>query len=145
MTSSVLRRGAIFAVLLASQSAWSQAAPGSDPILLQGPVSYLALPTASPARSKDIDKITGIPPRIQAKVNRYEAKAFAALSGNDGTIQTGQDVISTTSGNALEKNCTQSLASNTLAPSVGPSGRYGVGSALDQVVVLRGDLVNICR
>ena len=145
MKSSFSRTVTAMAFLCAAQMAWSQPAPGSDPILLQGEVSYLALPTSLPTRSKDLDKAIDIPSRIQAKVNRYEAKAFAALSGGDGTIQTGQDVISTSSGDALNKTCTQSLASNTVTPTVGPAGRYGVGSTADQVVVLRGDLVNICR
>jgi len=136
---------AAVAALCAAFTASAQGAPGSDPIVLQGRVSYLELPTVAPARSKEIDRAISMPPRIQAKVNRYEAKAFAALEGADGTIQSGQDVISTASGNALERNCTQSLASTSAAASAGPSGRYGVGSAADQVVVLRGDLVNICR
>lgn len=145
MKSSFMRSVAAMALpLCAAQMAWSQA-PGSDPILLQGRVSYLEFPTAAPARSKELDKATAIPSRIQAKVNRFEAKAFAALNGADGTIQTGQDVISTSSGDSLNKTCSQSLASNTVAPAVGPSGRYGVGGAADQIVVLRGDLVNICR
>ncbi|MDA7417614.1 hypothetical protein PGB34_14725 [Xenophilus arseniciresistens] len=145
MIRSFLHIWAAAAALFAAQAVWSQGAPGSDPIVLQGRVSYLELPTAAPARSKEIDRAITMPPRIQAKVNRYEAKAFAALEGADGTLHSGQDVISTSSGNALERNCTQSLASTSAPAGAGPSGRYGVGGAADQVVVLRGDLVNICR
>jgi hypothetical protein len=144
MNSSISRTVVALASLCAAQMAWSQA-PGSDPIQLHGEVSYLAMPTASPARSKDIDRHTDIPSNIKAKISRFEAKSFAVLNGGDGTIQTGQDVISTSTGSALEKSCTQSVGSNTVTPTAGPSGRYGTGSAQDQIVVLRGDLVNICR
>ena len=145
MKSSLSRTVVAVASLCAAQMAWSQFAPGSDPIQLDGHVSYLALPTAPPARSKDLDKVADMPSWLQAKVARYEAKAFSVLDGGDGTVKTGDDVISTSSGSALQKTCTQSLASNTLPTAAGPAGRYGVGSAPDQIVVLRGDLVNICR
>ena len=144
MKSSFSRTALAMAALCVAPMAWSQNAPGSDPIRLTGEVNYLALPTAAPARSQDLDKITDIPAWLQAKVSRYEAKAFSMLDGGEGTIYTERDVISTSSGNALQRTCNQQVASNTVAPSAGPSGRYGVGGQ-DQIVVLRGDLVNICR
>lgn len=140
--------GATLAILAVafSPSAWSQDMPGSDPIVLEGAVSYLALPTPAVKPSKQIEQGDGMPSWLQAKVTRYETKAFATLDGGDGTIYTERDVISTQSGNALQRNCTTEVASNTYAPGgVGPSGRYGPGASQDQIVVLRGDVVTICK
>ena len=88
---------------------------------------------------------TGIPSFLQAKIARYEAKAFSALEGGDGTIHTEKDVISRQTGNALQRTCTTDVASNTVVPTVGPSGRYGPGAGGDQIAVLRGDVVTICK
>ena len=78
-------------------------------------------------------------------MTRYEAKAFNMLDGGDGTIRTERDVISTQSGNALQRNCTTEVASNTYAgAATGPSGRYGPGKQ-EQIAVLRGDVVTICK
>lgn len=127
------------------QGAWAQGAPGSDPIVVGGKVSYLALP-AGPARaSEPLYLGTGIPSFLQAKIARYEAKAFSALEGGDGTIHTEKDVISRQTGNALQRTCTTDVASNTVVPTVGPSGRYGPGAGGDQIAVLRGDVVTICK
>jgi len=133
-------------VLFASQGAWTQnLPPGSDPIVLKGKVSYLALPSAPLAPSNNLDSVNGVPSWLQAKVTRFEAKAFLALEGGDGTVQTERDVVSRQTGNALQRTCTTEIASNTMAPAaVGPSGRYGPGGQ-DQIAVLRGDVVTICK
>ena len=145
MKSSIARVALSLAALGATAISWAQDAPGSDPIVIGGPVNYLALPTPGLTPSGHLDQGADMPSWLQAKVARYEAKAFSVLDGGDGTVKTGDDVISTSSGSALQKTCTQSLSSNTLPTTAGPAGRYGVGSAPDQIVVLRGDLVNICR
>lgn len=145
------------------QNARAQNAPGSDPIVIPGTVAFSGLPMRAPDPSKPLDKGMELPSWLQAKIVRLEAKAYAGLAGGDGTIYTEQDVVSRQTGNALEKNCTTNVASNVGAPvsggpvspsgapigpnptASGPAGRYGVGSAADQIAVVRGNLVTICK
>lgn len=127
-------------------AAWAQQPPGSDPIVMAGArVSYLAMPTPPAATSEQLHLGIGIPSSLQAKIARYEAKAFAQLEGGDGTVYTNKDVVSRQTGNALQRTCTTDVASNTITPTVGPSGRYGPGTGGDQIAVLRGDVVTICK
>ncbi len=126
-------------------SAGAQGAPGSDPIQLGGKVNYLALPTAPTKPSESLHLGTGIPSFLQAKIARYEAKVFSDLEGGSGVVHTEKDVISRQTGNALNRTCTTDVASNTVVPTVGPSGRYGPGTGGDQIAVLRGDVVTICK
>lgn len=145
MKRNILHNLLACVALCSTPLAWAQDAPGADPIVLNGNVSYLSLPTAPPTMSGQMDPVAEIPSWVQAKIARYEAKAFSYLDGGDGTIHTDKDVISRQTGNALARNCTTEVASNTFAPgAVGPAGRYGPGSQ-DQIVVLRGDLVSICK
>jgi hypothetical protein len=44
----------------------------------------------------------------------------------------------------MQKTCVQEVGSNTLSGSAAGASRYGPNPAA-QVVVLRGDLVNICK
>lgn len=149
MKPSILRPAlwglALPLALVLSQAASAQLAPGSDPIILQGPVNYLALPVPPVRVSDGLDDAGNMPAWIEAKVSRYEAKAFAKLEGESGTVYTEKDVVSRQTGNALERTCTTEVASNTVAPGVGPSGSYGPGNNQEQIAVLRGDLITICR
>ncbi|HMN21130.1 MAG TPA: hypothetical protein PKA16_07035 [Ottowia sp.] len=133
------------ALLGLCQGAWAQLAPGSDPIVLGAQVNYLAMPTAAPQASGQLDGANAMPSWVQAKIARYEAKAFSDLEGGSGTVRTDKDVISVQKGNALERTCTTNVASNTITPTAGPSGRYGPGTGTEQIAVLRGDVVTICK
>lgn len=128
-----------------SAMTWAQQAPGSDPIVLANPVGYLALPTAPFQASEQLNNGEEMPAWLQAKIARFEAKAFAKLEGGNGTVYTEKDVVSRQTGNALQRTCTTEVASNTIAPTVGPSGRYGPNTGGDQIAVLRGDVVTICK
>jgi hypothetical protein len=44
----------------------------------------------------------------------------------------------------MQKTCVQEVGSNTVASGTANTARYGTAAA-PQVVVLRGDLVNICK
>lgn len=114
----------------------SLAAPGEDPVTITGKVAYLQVPIAAPPRSTELVQRTGMPDYAQAKIARYVAKAYAPDTGD---VKTEKDVITTTKTNGLRTTCVQSLAPSPSAPP---------GGALmnnDQVVVLRGDLVNFCN
>jgi hypothetical protein len=131
------------AAFFLSQGVVCIAAPGEDTIVLQGSVRYASMPGPGPATSGGLDQAGGIPPWMRARMQRYTAKAFSATA-DDGTIYTDNDVVTTVRAEGLRKTCVQEVASNTTASSDGPGTRYGPGKQ-DQVVVLRGDLVNICR
>ena len=134
------------AALCGPQALWAQAAPGSDPIILGAAVSYLELPVPAITPSAPLDQTADMPSWLHAKVTRFEAKSFADLGGDSGTIHTERDVISTQRGNALQRTCETNIASNVgAAAAAGPAGRYGPGTAQNQMVVLRGDLVTICK
>lgn len=115
-------------------------APGEDPIFLQQRVNFNMLPINSPPKSTTSTNTQEIPSWLDAKLARYQAKAYSA--DTTGLI-TEKDVTTTVSNDGIRKTCTQDIASNIGASSSG-STRYGPKSD-PQVVVLRGDLVNICK
>ena len=78
---------------------------------------------------------------LRARVARYEAKAFSADTAG---ILTNNDVVTTANAEGMQKTCVQEVGSNSLSGSSASTLRYGPNQA-PQVVVLRGDLVNICR
>ena len=120
--------------LLAGGSAF--AAPGEDPIVLTTPVSYLQLPMNN-AKSAPPDNAGGLPSNVKAKIVRLEAKAYSDSSEG---ISTDADVRTTVTGNGQQKSCVQDVGSNT----TNGAQRFGPGNK-QQIVVLRGDLVNICK
>lgn len=121
----------------------AHAAPGEDTIQLKGPVRYAVAPGAQQPVSGGMDGPTDIPAWMRAKITRYTAKAYAT-SADDGSIYTNSDVVASAQSEGLRKTCVQEVGSNT-APADGSLGnRYGPGQR-EQVVVLRGDLVNVCR
>ena len=118
----------------------AQGVPGEDPVRIQTKIVIQMLPVAGAPRSGYIDPASGIPAWQKARIARYEAKAF---SGNTGDILTERDVINTTHSDGFKTTCTQTIGS---APTVTGTGLPGVGAKpTQQVVVLRGDLVNICN
>ncbi len=118
----------------------AQSAPGEDPISLQNRVSIQMLPLGGAPKSTSINFSTDIPEWQKARISRYEAKAF---SGNKGDILTEKDVVNTATSDGFKTTCTQSIGS-TAAPTAGITTGAGV-KPTQQVVVLRGDLVNICN
>lgn len=125
--------------LLTGASAFAQYAPGEDPVVLNNKVTYQYLPLNNQRKSGDLDKSDGIPAWMQAKISRYTAKAYSAQTTG---IKTEEDVINTVQSNGLSTTCVQEVGTST-ASSTSGFNRYGPKPA-DQVVVLRGDLVNIC-
>ena len=113
--------------------------PGEDTVSLTKPVTYLQLPTAKRAPSGNISYTQDLPSNIAAKVGRYTGEAYAPKVGSN--VKTERDVVQSVKTNGLYTTCNQSVASTT--GSAGPGGlKPGSG---DQVVVLRGDVINICN
>ena len=136
------RQLAALSVLSWIGAAGAQAVPGEDPVVL-GRVSYLALPTGAAPRSGAMDPAGDLPAWMRAKVSRYEAQSF---SNATDTILTDRDVVNTTRSVGTRRTCVQEVGSSTTM------ARPGSGSSMvrpanntNQVVVLRGDLVNVCR
>ena len=116
----------------------AQGVPGEDPVRIQSKIVIQMLPVPGAPRSGYIDPASGIPAWQQARITRYEAKAF---SGNVGSILTEKDVINTTQSSGFRNTCTQSIGT---APTV-PGAQVPGALPTQQIVVLRGDLVNICN
>lgn len=123
----------VLGMLLACIAPFAMAAPGEDPVVLSAKVSYLQLPGAATPTSADILHGSGMPDDARAKMAKYVAKAY---SSDVGTVQTEKDVVSVTRTNAGRTTCVQSVGA--VAPPTGTT-------AQDQVVVIRGDLINLCR
>ena len=127
-------------VLWIALPAQAQLAPGEDPVVLQQRVSYNMLPLNNAQKSTVMSASQEIPGWVQAKLARFQAKAFSADTTG---IITDESVVTSTTNDGLKKVCTQDVGSNTNTTGLS-SGRYGPQND-PQVVVLRGDLVNICR
>lgn len=121
--------------ILASASAWAQGAPGEDPVQIHGKINYLQMPTTPRSVSSSIVYKSGMPDDAKAKIAHYVAKAYSA---NTEGIKTNKDVVSSVQ--------TNGMGSTTCVQTVQPSKPGGAGKAGDdQVVVITGDLVNVCR
>lgn len=127
-----------FAAGIVGFASFCIAAPGEDTIQLQNPVEHLQLPMGSATKSQGLDNANdGVPMHLRAKIARYEAQTF-----NDQVdgIYTDNDVNRIVGAQANRKTCIQDVGSNTNA-----TGGVRTGAGQQQIVVLRGDLVNICR
>jgi hypothetical protein len=142
-TLTTLRLVTLLAVS-AGSVAFSQIVPGEDPLRLTRPVTHLGAPIGGGPRSSDLEKNTELKGSLRAKIARFEAKAFS-LSPDD-SIVTDEDVISASATQGVRRVCRQDVGSNTTTPGIGrnPTTNGGRGTN-EQIVVLRGDLVNICR
>lgn len=129
--------GLTAASLFFAASARAQNAPGEDPVILTKSISVQMLPIGGARPSAPLDGQTGLPAWVQAKVARFEAKANSDQS-ND--ILTDSDVTRTASSDGLKKTCTQEVGSNTAQTP----GKFGLSNT-QQIVVLKGDLINICK
>jgi hypothetical protein len=122
-------------------AAWSQNAPGEDPVILTKRISVQMLPLAGARPSSPLESATSMPAWMKAKVARYEAKAN---SDQNGGISTDEDAVRSASSDGFRKTCIQEVGSAT---SIGlpAGGRQTLPGNNQQIVVLKGDLVNICK
>ncbi|MCZ8093403.1 MAG: hypothetical protein O9331_07920 [Acidovorax sp.] len=121
-------------------SAWAQA-PGEDPVILTKKLTVQMQPTSAATPSSNLDGNTSMPAWLRARIARYEAKAF---SEDTSGVLTNNDVVTTANAQGMQKTCVQEVGSNTVSSGSANTARYGTPAA-PQVVVLRGDLVNICK
>ena len=125
---------------LVSGPAWSQA-PWEDPVILTKKLSIQMQPTGAAPASTGLDGSNTMPSWLRARIARYEAKAF---SDDTSGVLTNNDVVTTANAQGMQKTCVQEVGSNTVSAGTTGSAKYGPNQA-PQVVVLRGDLVNICK
>ncbi len=118
----------------------AQPVPGEDPVLLNQRIPSNMFPLNTAVQSVQPSN-SEIPAWIDAKLARFQAKAFAADTVG---VLTDQNVITTTAQEGVRKVCTQDIGSNSTTTASGAFNRYGPKPEA-QIVVLRGDLVNICR
>jgi hypothetical protein len=118
----------------------AQLAPGEDPVYLNEKIVVNMLPINNTMRSTPLQNSTGVPAWMDARIARFEAKAY---SFDTTGIFTDKDVSTTTIRDGFRKTCIQNVGS-TIAAAANSAGKFGA-MPQDQIVVLKGDLVNICR
>ena len=127
-------------LLLTPMLANAQLAPGEDPVYLNQKVVVNMLPINNAVRSTPLENSSGIPAWMDARIAKFQAKAYSI----DATgIYTDSDVKTTTITDGFRKTCIQNVGSTITAAS-NSAGKFGA-MPQDQIVVLKGDLVNICR
>ena len=119
---------------------YAQIAPGEDPVQLNQKIVVNMLPLNNAPRSTPVQNYQGVPAWLDAKIARFEAKAFSIDTSG---IFTDKDVTSKTITDGFKKTCIQEVG-NINASAANAVGKYG-STVQDQIVVLRGDLINICR
>ena len=114
-------------------------APGQDAIVFAvAPV--IAKGSGGQERvGKGLDAKQDMAIGLKAKVARYTALSMS--KGEEGKAI--QSAVQRTESTGFNKTCVQDIASNAPGSGLG-SGRYGPRGQ-DQVVVLRGDFINVCR
>jgi len=121
-------------LLLCAGAAGAQA-PGEDPVQLNRRMTLQMVPLGTGPGSSAPNLQDSQPDWQRARSSRYQAKSWAA---DPGSVMTERDVINTVNTEGLKTACVQSVGS-TVVP------RGTTLRANEQVVVLRGDLVNICN
>ena len=124
--------------IFSSELVLAQIRPGEDPVTLTKRVSTMQLPDGGVVKSKPLDSAE-MPASLRAKVARFEAKS---KSGETTGFSSDKDVTRKSSSDGFKKTCIQDVGSNTATTS--QPGRPGQANN-QQIVVLRGDLVNICK
>ena len=127
-------------LLLTPLFANAQLAPGEDPVYLNQKVVVNMLPINNTMRSTPLQNASGTPAWMDARIAKFHAKAYSIDTTG---IYTDSDVRTTTITDGFRKTCIQDVGS-TIAAASNSAGKFGA-MPQDQIVVLKGDLVNICR
>ncbi len=141
MKTSLLLPGLVAAISTClTLPAWSQNAPGEDPVVLTKRVTVQMSPTGGSRTSSPMESITDMPAWMKAKVARYEAKAN---SDQTRGISTDADATTQAASDGFKKTCIQEVGSTTTTSMLAGSRMNTQNN--QQIVVLKGDLVNICK
>lgn len=131
--------GWVLAALLSVTCTQAQTAPGEDPVTLTEKVTYNMMPLNSAIQTASKSN-QEVPAWMEAKIARFTAKAF---SSDTIGLLTDDSVATTVVSDGLRKVCTQEIGSSIATQT--PAGNARLGIAAPLAVVLRKDLVNICR
>ncbi len=129
-----------FIFLMLFESLWgltasAQYVQGEDNIVLTTSVNLNSLPMNSPSQTPKAIENSETPAWLDAKMARLQAKAFSAEPKG---ILTEENMVTSITTQGLRKTCTQNLA-------IPESGARNGFSNEPMALVLRGDLINICR
>lgn len=126
----------VWACLLVIQASAYAQPPGQDTVVLTT-APNMSGGGGSPERpGRGLDEKQDIPIGLKAKIAR-----FTALSVGQG--EETQATQTNTGSAGFNRTCVQDIG-GAAAPTGISSGRYGP-RAQDQVTVLRGDFINVCR
>ena len=140
LTTASIAAFAALAGCLMAPAAWADNAPGEDPVILSKKIAIQMSPVASRNPSSPMETTADMPAWLKAKVARFEAKSNANQTAG---MTTDADVTRTATSDGFKKTCIQEVGSTTADTSPTAGSRSGTGG--QQIVVLRGDLVNICK
>lgn len=132
-SSRVVSSIAITVAIATSPIASAAGAPGEDPITIRpgtNPLAGLLGARTPDVPSVPLDQRTGTSPGSRARVARFEATAFSIDEQIDGAAST----VRQAAGDGLRTVCVTEIAGGT---ATGPRG--------DQIVVIRGNVINVCR
>lgn len=136
LNTSIFQVAAVGSVLFLGAAVCAQNAPGEDPVQINSKVTYQMAPNPIVRPSTDINMRTGLSGSDQAKITRYTAMAYTSQPG----VLTEKDVVTSVKTSGMYTTCIQAVGSSIEAPT---GGAAVMGN--QQVVVLRGDFVNICH
>lgn len=125
----------------AASSAWAQHAPGEDPVILTKRIAVQMLPLTGARQSSPQESAVNMPAWMKAKVARYEAKANSEQTRG---IATDEDAVRSASSDGFRRTCIQEVGSVT-STALSSGVRQNLPASNQQIVVLKGDLVNICK
>jgi hypothetical protein len=134
--TAMLRLALAWIGLIALAAPAAAQAPGQDTIVIKQAPQQSSGGGAPERKGTGLDERTEMSPGLKAKIARYTAVANNKADAQISLLSLDQRVESA----GFSKTCVQDVGS-TPAPS---TGRYGPRNQ-DQIVVMRGDLVNICR
>ncbi len=123
-----------WAALVLPAGAFAAGAPGEDPIVIPGgshPLSGMVGARVPETTSVPLQQRAGAAPGNRARVARFEAQAFTI----DSEIGSTGSVVQQAAADGVRKVCVTEIASGTTTS--GPRG--------DQMVVIRGNVINVCR
>jgi hypothetical protein len=113
--------------------------PGQDTVVITKPPNVSGGGGSPERPGKGLDEKQDMPIGLKAKIARYTA---LSMSKGEET-QAAQTNSERAESAGFRKTCVQDIWGNT-APTGMSSGRYGP-RVQDQVTVLRGDFINVCR